>query len=261
MSDLIRFLTDNVEVPNPTDQTFYTRLGKQAAEGLVEHKTDMNETIAKLAAEHSLNEDQTRRVVEAANNAAFGSLFKKEAGYVTFPVADFQQIRTREQKVKVAAERPFGIADTPTEVVAEQLFGEGCLEKVAEEEPPADPVDITHQARHAADQVEDAHIDALKKLAALQDIAAQLVEDEEAGQPDIQRALQLQGHDEKLAKLACVKVPQGAGREACFSGEVLVDADHPLLKTAAEFIGALETYVVEKQAFAGKAEGFKNVLA
>lgn len=260
MSDLLQFLTGGISAPNPTDQTFYSQLGKQAADEFVEHGTDMNQTISKLAATQSLNEEQVRRVVEAANNSAFGALFRKEAGYVTFPVADVQQVvGGKQRKVKVAAERPHPLVDVSTDALAVQLFGEGCLEKVAEEKEPVDIVDITHQVRHAADQVEDAQTDALKKLAQLQNLAHEMVSTEQAGRNDIQRALCLVGHGEDLAKLACAKLPNEADTSV-FGGEILVDSTHPLMEKAAEFTSALKTYVAEKGKFARFAAEVQSVL-
>jgi len=260
MSDLIQFLTGGNPVPNLTDQTFYSQLGKQAADEFVEHGTDMNQTISKFAAAQSLNEEQVRRVVEAANNSAFGALFRKEAGYVTFPVADVQQIvGGKQQKVKVAAEKPHPLSAMPTEDLATQLFGEGCLEKVAEEKEPADIVDITHQVRHAADRVEDARTDALSKLAQLQNLANEMVSTEQAGRGDIQRALRLVGHDEDLAKLACAKISD-ADDIPIFEGEILVDGEHPLMEKAAEFTNAVKAYVAEKNKFARFAREVQSGL-
>lgn len=260
MSDFIRFLTDDSPVPNSADQTRYQQLGKEAAELMVEHGTDMNKTIKKMASANSFNPEQVKRVVESANNAAFSSLFKKEAGYVTFPVADVQQIVTGEkQKVKVAAEQPHPLSDVATDTVATQLFGEGCLEKVAEEEAPANIVDITQKARHAADRVEDARTDALNKLGQLQDFTQEMVTMEQAGKSDIQRALVLSGHDDNLAKLACVKVEE-EDDIPIFEGEILVDGEHPLLEKAAAFVDSLNTYVAEKEKFAHLAKGFQDAI-
>jgi len=244
-----------MQVSNSQDQTFYTGLGKQAADAFVEAGVNMNTTISKLAAEHSLSTEQVRRVVEAANNAAFGALFSKEAGYVTFPVADVQQIRGGERRIiKLAEERPHPLAGVPTEQLAVQLFGATCLEKVAEPERPLDMVDVIHRTRHAADAVEDAKIDALQKLAGLQSAALRLVEVEDAGTGDVKRALRVAGYGEKLADLACVKIASAQGKVSQFTDAVRVNREHPLLEKAAAFHASLEAYVAEKNKFAAAAK-------
>lgn len=65
-------------------------LGKQAAKRFVEQGEALNESIVKLAAQHSqLENEHIKRVVEFANNETFQQLFQKEADKnIHFPVAD-----------------------------------------------------------------------------------------------------------------------------------------------------------------------------
>ncbi len=68
-------------------------LGKQAAAQYVREKTPLNVTIASMVKEAGLSKEQTKRVVEEANNTTFTELFKAGfKGNVEFPLADFDAI-------------------------------------------------------------------------------------------------------------------------------------------------------------------------
>lgn len=81
-------------------------IGKKAASNFVENKTPLNDALADLSKEASLNYEQIKRVVEFANNETFSQLFK--LGYdknVTFEMASAPQVAQKNSpdKTKVAS--------------------------------------------------------------------------------------------------------------------------------------------------------------
>jgi|APSaa5957512493_1039668.scaffolds.fasta_scaffold01331_13 hypothetical protein len=89
-------------------------MGKQAAARFVQDGVSLNSTIAGMVKEAGLTGEQTKRVVETANNTAFVEL--KRAGHkgnVSFPLADFNEIAGGE-KTKVAS--PISVALSAREV-------------------------------------------------------------------------------------------------------------------------------------------------
>ncbi len=78
-------------------------MGKQAAARFVQDGVSLNSTIAGMVKEAGLTNEQTKRVVESANNTTFVEL--KRAGHkgnVDFPCADFNEI-AGGTKTKTAA--------------------------------------------------------------------------------------------------------------------------------------------------------------
>lgn len=70
-------------------------MGKQAAARFISDNVELNDSIAEMSKEASLNEEQVKRVVEYANNYTFNARFN--SGYdtnVEFPVADASTIIT-----------------------------------------------------------------------------------------------------------------------------------------------------------------------
>lgn len=64
-------------------------LGRKAALQFVEDKKDLSSAVSELSKEANLNDEQTKRVLEFANNMSFSELFK--AGFsqnITFPMAE-----------------------------------------------------------------------------------------------------------------------------------------------------------------------------
>jgi hypothetical protein len=78
-------------------------MGKKAAAKFVSDEVPLNESIADLAKESSLNEEQVKRVVEHANTNTFLELFGTDYdNNIDFPVADsgqVQEIMLPEEKV------------------------------------------------------------------------------------------------------------------------------------------------------------------
>lgn len=77
------------------------QLGGKAAALYIRDSKPLNDTIAEMAKESSLNIEQVRRVSEYANNATFAHLFKNEYDKnITFPMADAAAIMQNKDQTK-----------------------------------------------------------------------------------------------------------------------------------------------------------------
>lgn len=95
-----------------TDKDF-RKLAEAVTDDLMQRSVPLNESIAKLASEMEMTEEQTRRLCEAANNATFNKMFKARESdktasdrLIEFDVADYKkvlghQIKEAEQAVTV----------------------------------------------------------------------------------------------------------------------------------------------------------------
>ncbi len=96
-------------MPNVSERD-YSKLASAAAKDLVEHQIDLNESVDKLASNHSMNDEQLTRLCEATNNAAFNALFEAKGKVgsadrlVEFKVASAKEIL----KARVGTERVRG---------------------------------------------------------------------------------------------------------------------------------------------------------
>jgi hypothetical protein len=103
MTELEQYLTSKQDEGLSPERLRY--FGKQAARMFLDQEKPLNEAIAELAKEASLNFEQTKRVVEFANNETFAQLFK--LGYeknITFPMADASQVtQTNTTPIKKTA--------------------------------------------------------------------------------------------------------------------------------------------------------------
>lgn len=81
--------------------------GYSAARAHLEKQANLSEEIASYARQKHLNEDQIARVVETANQAVFGSMFKTaESKQIEFPVADariVKELLRRDEVTKTAS--------------------------------------------------------------------------------------------------------------------------------------------------------------
>ena len=224
----------------------YEALGKKAAHAYVQDGTDLSESVQKFASAHSMNAEQTRRIIEAANIEAFRLLFEKSAGYITFPVAEPEKVLKRGDTVKLASSRPAPLSNrVGTDSVIRQVFGELEQEKVAEEF--VDPLAEYMSAREHIRRVEDVKSAVFNKIAALQNYVVDLVSSGSCGIPDVQRALQLAGSGEELVKIACQKATAFSDSNRSTAGTALVpNPRHPLLKKAFEVQEAVKRFTVVK---------------
>ena len=83
------------------------QLGGKAAAQYIQQEKPLNESIAEMAKESSLNLEQVRRVSEYANNATFAHLFKGSYDKnITFPMADAAAImQTKDQSQEKTASK------------------------------------------------------------------------------------------------------------------------------------------------------------
>ena len=138
-------------------------LGRKAAVEFTERKVPLDQSVAKLSKEAGLNDEQTRRVVEFANNTAFSLLFK--AGFnqnVSFPLADASKILKSEVPVgqtKHASVEPHKGWYVPGQERAslDSLFGAG-LQKVASAE--VDRYALTRQWQDKTAEIRNLRSDA-----------------------------------------------------------------------------------------------------
>lgn len=87
MSDPLSVLLGLRGTSSPDD---LKRFGFECAGRWIRKEGSLNDAVTDVVREHRLNPEQTRRVVEFANHAAFGHLFEKQGSDKTidFPVAD-----------------------------------------------------------------------------------------------------------------------------------------------------------------------------
>jgi len=255
MDSIVSFLTSCS--PTHRSKGFLEGLGKTAAQKMVAEDTEMNKTIAGYVREHSLNREQTSRVVESANNEAFVTLLQKEAGYVTFPVADTDKCTSRKAMVKIAKAKYVPGEDfITTEKLASALFGEAAAEEAYAS--PVDTVDQRHKLQHLLDTLEDHKTQALEKVAELQNFVAGAVQTGELSVADIQRALLSAGTSEELTKIACAKTEVHLGSAPGEAMGSVPNLSHPLLKKAAACRDAAIAYVQHKQSVTTMAREMLN---
>jgi len=244
MDSIVQFLTSCG--PSHKTKDFLEGLGKTAASRLVSSDADMNTSIAGFVKENSLNREQTKRVVEAANNAAFNLLMEKEAGYVTFDVADADRCGGAEVKTKLArADYIPGEEFITTEKLASALFGTPEeKEKTASVE--VNTVALRQEVSHLLDALEDEKTQALTKVAALQAYIAEAVQTGELTIGEVERSLGLSGATPEFVKVACAGtgVCRGAGAPEV---SAVPNPEHPLLQKAAECATATKKYMEKKK--------------
>lgn len=113
------------------------QLGGKAAALYIKEERPLNESIAEMAKESSLNLEQVKRVAEYANNATFAHLFKGSYDKnITFPMADASAVMQtkNETREKTASKTvlPKGKYIPGQEYVSlDEVFGAEELEKEA----------------------------------------------------------------------------------------------------------------------------------
>jgi hypothetical protein len=137
MNELERFIMSGEKPTKGLDGTELRQLGSRAAAKYINDKAPLNSTIAGMAKESSLNHEQVKRVVEYANNATFGHLFKAGFGKnITFPMADASAVLQESAEVEKTASPKIVLPNKryiPGQelVDLEAVFTDG-IEKVAE---------------------------------------------------------------------------------------------------------------------------------
>jgi hypothetical protein len=249
MDSIVRFLTSCS--PTHRQKSFLEDLGKTAAVKMVESEADMNTTIAGLVKENSLNREQTKRVVEAANNVAFNLLMKKEAGYITFEVADSKKCGGGKVKTKLARANYIpGEEFITTEKLASAFFGTATEEE--EHLPKENPIATRQKLAHLLDSLEDTKTRALTKVAELQAYVAEAVQTGELLIDDIEQVLASSGVSPEFVKVACARTDVCRGTGA--STPRLVNQRHPLLIKAAACKKATADYITKKRETTGKVK-------
>ena len=117
-------------------------IGRKAAAQFIQDKIPLDTSIPKLAKEASLNDEQTRRVLEFANNMSFSMMFK--AGFeqnITFPLGDPKQILQKseapvEKTKQASVDTPEGRYVPGQELVSLENVFEAELHKTAAADEP-----------------------------------------------------------------------------------------------------------------------------
>lgn len=130
-------------MPNVSERD-YSKLASAAAKDLVDHQIDLNESVDKLASNHSMNDEQLTRLCEATNNAAFNALFEAKGKVgsadrlVEFKVASAKEILQK----RVGTERVRG--ETKTAMYYDEVW---------ERRELRGPVQATEETKTAAEHV------------------------------------------------------------------------------------------------------------
>lgn len=248
MNAVISFLTSSSTAPKTRE--FLEGLGKVAAQKFVDSGVSLNQSVAGLVKENSLNQEQTKRVAEAANNATFSMLMQRDPGYITFDVADSSKCGGAPMHVKLAKPNYIPGEDfLSTEKLAIAMFG--APEEIEKEAAaPAEDLVVTRQSlAHLMDELEDAKSEALSKVADLQEYIANAVRTEELSLSDIYAALSAVRTPESFIKVACTlagacEAPSGPSR--------IPNPKHPLLRKVAGCALSTKAYLKKKQALTPK---------
>lgn len=139
LDELEKFLLSETE--RSVDPERLTMIGKQAASEFLSKGTPLNDTVRSLSKEASLNEEQTKRVIEQANVSTFVHMFKGDYNQnIEFPLADYAEIsadQSSEETSKVSHYvEPSSYRYVPGQeyVSLENVFGsDGSIEKTADE--------------------------------------------------------------------------------------------------------------------------------
>jgi len=236
------FLTASSGVLTPhKDDGFYKNLAKEAAEALVSDGKSMTDTIEKMASEHDLNPEQQKRVSEYANNSAFQQIFQRDPGYVTFPMAEPGDTTKTASVPMLESQRYIaGSENFDTEKLASALFG--VTEEVESDGQVMSASELKQMAENLRTGVEDAQSDAINKVAELQRMVGEAVEDEEGSPEDIAKALRNSGVHTDLVKSACAHV-QGVEVRHRFGESSIPNDNHPLVKKAKECAKSAANYI------------------
>lgn len=180
--NLVDYLMSGKERGSASGQHLQS-LGRTAAQAYTNSGTPMNDTIAGMAKEASLNHDQIKRVAEAANTEVFIHEFARPYELnIAYPLADAAAIANRvqathhvEKTASVALSAPRQRRYVPGSETAslEQLFGGRSFVKEA-----AAPVSqermmqvyrgLSDMHRNARGERDAAEVQFLSKMAALQ---------------------------------------------------------------------------------------------
>lgn len=90
----------------PRTAEFLVKMGNDIAQRFLRESVSMTESLAAVRATHSLNDEETRRVAENANRAAFVNLFHQAPmadKAVSFQLADANSLVGKEQSLDKAA--------------------------------------------------------------------------------------------------------------------------------------------------------------
>ena len=253
MSDFERFLTE--KGTTIVDPSHLKVMGKKAAANYLSDGTDLNESIAKFSKEASLNDEQTKRVVEHANTATFLGLFK--AGYdsnVKFPVADYEKVAQAHQPAP-SAQKEIPLLPSQSYVpgqeyvtLEEAFFVEPASEKVASEEWTSNDVNCYFRDRYAVKQA-SADLEILNNRFELQfdrvnELMGQLHKDGETGY-DIALTIKEAGVVRELADMLVSN--SGITVETSDSKQdVVVDKSHALFKEASVLSATLSDILSAK---------------
>jgi hypothetical protein len=145
MHDLTNYLLGSKEKVSSED---LKRFGLESSRKFLAKESCLNDAVSGFVREHNLNDEQTKRVVEFANNSTFKAIFEKQASKVVeFEVADVDEIQCR---VASNPDKPSNSPEIHEKVayipgaesvpdLAEELFGSAePLEKVAQANPNGD---------------------------------------------------------------------------------------------------------------------------
>jgi hypothetical protein len=128
-------------MPNVSERD-YSKLASAAAKDLVDHQIDLNESVDKLAASRSMNDEQLTRLCEATNNAAFNALFEAKGKVgsadrlVEFKVASAKEILQKRVGAEKTASPKEMIFDEAWE--RRELRGQARIETFLDEAAPFD---------------------------------------------------------------------------------------------------------------------------
>lgn len=235
----------------PVASSEFTVLGKQAAARFIADGTSMNSTISKLASEHELNTEQVKRVVEAANNAAFNILFQQNPSYVTFPVADVKEILTMKDRVKTAS-----VAEDTTpkslgshisisdEEFTKLLFGTP-QDHALPMDKTAQQMDLLDRSKRVVDSLLVKKAAVLSKLNHMQDTIATMIRNEEDTADNIAAHLNAVGAQPPFIKIALARAVKEYPSVTSSTG-VYMPEQHPIVKLASDVMQESRDYLFAK---------------
>ena len=248
MTDLEQFLVERGDVR--VDPSHLKVLGKKAAAKYVEDGTSLNSSISELAKEASLNEEQTKRVVEHANTATFLALFNEDYdSNIEFPVADYEKVASQalpESPTQTGVPHVSARSYIPGQeyVSLEDVFmSEASQEKTASEEWTSHDkrayFEAFYKVKHATADLASLENSFELRFSKVKTLIHQLNKEGDSGQ-DLVMTVKEAGVGPELAEMLLDKSGVTLSTSSDTKSNRVVNKEHTLYKEAAALNSTLE---------------------
>ena len=119
----------------------------------LKHGIDLNESIAKVAEDHSCNIEQVKRLVEKSNQETFLAKFAQDGSQV-FDVADFDKVKSIIQNTNKLEKKASDMSVEKVEYSNSNVYGLDDMEKTASDNTSIK--DIDNAIQYCTDKINEA---------------------------------------------------------------------------------------------------------